>query len=580
MGILSWDEFVKQQKGEYELTIEPSELKLGDYVARIDDGGRDVPFSSSGQMVDTFAQKQWFQKNCRRVIIDVQRCLNRRTLDEAGRISDAGTLPALGGDLDLLRKRRLTPRGLVDAWQAYRQLSHSAQSLILSFHRHGQVDIEGVRHAIAELIDVLPEEMAAIMWLTHIKEKSRYTFQHGLNVALLGTAFGAAAGWDRKVLETIALAGLMHDLGKTRINLKVLNKAELLSPAEVDHVRLHTRLAHDLLAQNPDVPPAVARAVLSHHERPDGKGYPEGLTREGIPPLARLIGLLDAYDAMTSNRFHQPARSHQQALGEIWKLRGQQFDSVYAEAFSRFLGWAPPGTLMRLPGGQVAVALHSAATQPRPVVCYVQRRGEGFQLGIEVDPTQYRDSGSSPEAGYGSVLPDGFGHIDMRELTRRLPKALARTAVADSLPTRRRERRNKQRVDAPRGTRLLVVDDSLTVRRTLQNMLGQAGYRVSLAESGEGGLALAARERPDLIFLDIVLPDISGFRALRQLGRNPQTANVPVIMISGNQGAIEKFFLQRVGADDFIHKPFGRLEVFSAIERLIRAGALPKRVAC
>jgi response regulator RpfG family c-di-GMP phosphodiesterase len=577
MGIISWDEFVKQKQGEYELTIEPSELKLGDYVARIDTGGKLLSFPETGQSVETFAQKQWFQQHCHRVIIDVQRSLNRRAVDQHGRVSDAGSLPAISGNLDRLRSQKLSPQGLIDTWQVYRLLSHSAQALILSFHRHGQIDVEGTRHAIEELREILSENMAAVLWLARIKEQSRYTFQHGLNVALYGAAFAKAAGWDDHVVETVAMAGLLHDLGKTRIDLKVLNKPEPLSPAERDHVRLHCRLAYDLLSQNRGVTPAEARAVLSHHERPDGKGYPDGLTREGIPDLARLIGVLDAYDAMTSPRFHRPAMSHQQAMGEIWKLRGQQFDSDLAEAFSRFLGWAPPGTLIRLPGGQLAVALHAADGHPRPVVCHLHKRGEGFAFGVEAQPQQYRDSEDSG-GGYGSLLPDGFGGVSLRDLTRQLPKTLSLGTGSDAVPTPRRERRQRPRVDAPRGSRMLVVDDSMTIRKTLENMLGQSGYRVDLAEDGQTALDLAEQERPDLIFLDIVLPDISGFRALRRLRRNPVTRNIPVIMISGNSGAIEKFFLQRVGADDFIHKPFGRFEVFSAIERLIRSGALPRRV--
>ncbi|MEN1729735.1 MAG: response regulator, partial [Pseudomonadota bacterium] len=124
-----------------------------------------------------------------------------------------------------------------------------------------------------------------------------------------------------------------------------------------------------------------------------------------------------------------------------------------------------------------------------------------------------------------------------------------------------------------------VIDDALTIRETLRRMLTQTGYKVSVAETGEKGLALAEIEQPDLIFLDIVLPDLSGFRALRRLRSRASTQEMPVIMISGNSGAIEKFFLQRVGADDFIGKPFGRYEVFSAMERLIRAGALSQRMA-
>jgi twitching motility two-component system response regulator PilH len=110
-------------------------------------------------------------------------------------------------------------------------------------------------------------------------------------------------------------------------------------------------------------------------------------------------------------------------------------------------------------------------------------------------------------------------------------------------------------------------------------MLTQVGYRVAVAETGNQGLEEAAAFEPHLIFLDIVLPDISGFRTLRRLRSKKVTRDIPVIMISGNAGAIEKFFLQRVGADDFIGKPFGRFEVFSAMERLIRAGALVQRVS-
>lgn len=582
MSIISWDEFVKQQKGEYELTLNPENLRLGDQVVRIDDGGRGIDFPAEGRNVETFEQKAWFQRHCRRVTIDLKRCLNRRPSGTDAAMSTAGTLPAIKGDLTALAKSTLNTRKLGRAWSAYRQMSLVSQSLVLSFHQHGQVDLEGAREAIDRLLDAVPETMAALLWLTHIREKSRYTFQHGLNVAIVGAAFAHAAGWDRKIQHNIALAGLLHDLGKVRISLKVLNKDGPLSKAESEHVRLHTTLGHELLSQNEGVPQSVSRAVLYHHERPDGKGYPEGLTREGIPALARLIGILDSYDAMTSIRFHRPAFSHQQALGEIWKQRQQQFDGPLAEAMCRFLGAAPPGTVVRLPDDRIAVAIQASAKGNWPVVRQLHRRGKGVEFGVEIDLAELsaaQDGGSFAI----TTLPEGFGRISMRELTRALPAVLAESekdsSGKDSSESTFRERRRRARVDAPKGTRILVIDDALTIRRTLQHMLGQAAYRVSLAEDATSGLELAATEGPDLIILDIVLPDLSGFRALRRLRRDASTRHIPVIMISGNSGAIEKFFLQRVGADDFIHKPFGRLEVFSAIERLVRSGSLPKRVA-
>ncbi len=580
MSIISWDEFRRQQRGEYELTITPGELRLGDFVARVDSLEAALRFPPHGVKVESFDQKQWFQKHCRRVIIDLERCLNRRATGADAALSTAGVLPPITSALDSLRKRKITSGRLVDAWQIYRRLSLVAQAQILSFHRHGQVDMTEACDAVDDLLEAMDELLAALIWLTRIKEKSRYAYQHGLNTAVLAAAFAHAAGWERKVCHAVAMGGLLHDLGMMRVSLKVIRKTGPLSSAERDHVELHTRLGYELLAQNDGVPDAVARVALCHHERPDGQGYPEGLTRDGIPAMARLIGIISTYDAMMTSRFHRPAASHPQVLGELWKLRGKQFDSDLADAFSRFLGWAPPGTLMRLADGRMAVALHTLEGAVRPLVRVLHRRGDGIELGIEVDLADYPHE-SVADGKREFLLPDGTAGISHRELTRKLPKALAgiQSAVTDeSVPAApRRERRRRPRLDAPRGTRILVVDDSLTIRETLRNMLGQSGYRILLAEDGQSGLALADSEKPDLMFLDIVLPDLSGFRALRQLRKNPNTENLPVVMISGNSGAIEKFFLQRVGADDFIHKPFGRFEVFAAIERLIRSGALAQR---
>jgi CheY-like chemotaxis protein len=139
------------------------------------------------------------------------------------------------------------------------------------------------------------------------------------------------------------------------------------------------------------------------------------------------------------------------------------------------------------------------------------------------------------------------------------------------------DRRQEARVDAREGLRILVVDDSATVVAVLGRMLNQAFYEAYSADSGEAALESLNTSVPDLIFLDIVLPGMSGFAALRALRRDPRTANVPVIMISGNLKATEEFYGQRIGADDFMKKPFGRTEVFSRIQRLVEKGRLPAR---
>ncbi len=139
------------------------------------------------------------------------------------------------------------------------------------------------------------------------------------------------------------------------------------------------------------------------------------------------------------------------------------------------------------------------------------------------------------------------------------------------------ERRSSGRVDASAGLRVLIIDDSATIVAVLGKMLRQSGYDTAGAGTAELGLEFARKEQPDLIFLDIVLPGMSGFDALRQLRRDPITQKTPIIMISGNVQATEQFYVRRIGADDFMKKPFGRAEVFSRISKLVEQGRLPER---
>lgn len=140
------------------------------------------------------------------------------------------------------------------------------------------------------------------------------------------------------------------------------------------------------------------------------------------------------------------------------------------------------------------------------------------------------------------------------------------------------ERRHSEpRVRATTATRVLVVDDSATIRAVLGKMLNQDGYEVIKAGNGTEALELARRERPNLIFMDIVMPGVSGFEVLRTLRHEAPTKATPIVMISGNVQATEQFYVQRFGADDFMKKPFGREEVFERIQQLVLAGKLPRR---
>lgn len=149
-----------------------------------------------------------------------------------------------------------------------------------------------------------------------------------------------------------------------------------------------------------------------------------------------------------------------------------------------------------------------------------------------------------------------------------------RRKPAQSLLESGGNRQSNRQAMPSNGKRVLIIDDSTTVIMLLRRMLEHNGYAPIEALNAEDGIKLAVEEQPDLIFLDIVLPGMNGFAALRTLRRNAKTENVPIIMMSGNEQATEQFWAEKIGADDFMKKPFSRAEVFARIDGVLKARGL------
>ena len=159
------------------------------------------------------------------------------------------------------------------------------------------------------------------------------------------------------------------------------------------------------------------------------------------------------------------------------------------------------------------------------------------------------------------------------------PVVAGAAPVAGGIAAPALERRDRKRKNASRGAKALIIDDSATVVAALRKMLRSAGYATREAADAETGLALITQDPPDLVFLDIVLPGMNGFGALRVIRKTPSTQHIPVIMISGNEHATEQFYANRIGADDFLKKPFSRSELFAHIESLLDDSRMPRRKA-
>jgi len=196
-----------------------------------------------------------------------------------------------------------------------------------------------------------------MLWMSRIKHESEYTAEHCLNVCILAIAFGRHLRFDAAELRMLGLCGLLHDVGKMRTPRLILNKRTTLTEEEFLIIKQHTIDGHKLLKEEGGTPARPIDVVLNHHERPDCKGYPRGLKAGEISEYARIIAIVDAYDAMTSDRVYARAISPVDAQKEIYQNRGKQFDEEYALAFMQAVGPYPPGTIVELRNGMVGIVL-------------------------------------------------------------------------------------------------------------------------------------------------------------------------------------------------------------------------------
>lgn len=164
--------------------------------------------------------------------------------------------------------------------------------------------------------------------------KDRYTRGHSDRVAHLSAEIAKAIGFSDDEVERVRIAGIVHDVGKIGVPESVLCKPGRLTDEEFDKIKLHPEIGHQILEGIPGLRD-ILPGVLYHHERYDGNGYPHRLAGDDIPLLARIIGVADTFDAMSSNRAYRSKMARDVVLAEIARCSGSQFDPRVAEAFLR-----------------------------------------------------------------------------------------------------------------------------------------------------------------------------------------------------------------------------------------------------
>jgi putative two-component system response regulator len=178
-----------------------------------------------------------------------------------------------------------------------------------------------------------------VQMLVHALEaKDAYTSGHSSRVSRYALKTAVQLGFTDDALEQIRLGGELHDIGKIGTREAILNKPSPLTPEEFVHIKEHSTLGEKILAPFLSHSPVVLRIVRSHHERVDGSGFPDGIRGPQIPFEARLVAVVDAFDAMTTNRAYRPQLPTQQAIDELRRCAGVHFDPEVVEAFLKAYG--------------------------------------------------------------------------------------------------------------------------------------------------------------------------------------------------------------------------------------------------
>jgi HD-GYP domain-containing protein (c-di-GMP phosphodiesterase class II) len=173
------------------------------------------------------------------------------------------------------------------------------------------------------------------MLVQALEAKDTYTSGHSARVADYAVKTAVQLGYTGDRLEQIRLGGELHDIGKIGTREDILNKPAPLTADEFQHIKAHSALGERILAPFLSESPSVLRIVRSHHERLDGAGFPDGLTGDTIPQEARIVAVVDAFDAMTTNRAYRPSRTPFDAVDELRRCTGSHFDADVVTAFLR-----------------------------------------------------------------------------------------------------------------------------------------------------------------------------------------------------------------------------------------------------
>lgn len=255
-----------------------------------------------------------------------------------------------------------------------------SQGMQYLFNKTASEDFTSTAQVITDsLLDAILQNDAVALNVDALKVSDEYTFKHSVDVATIAMIIARKGGMPDSDIHKIGMAGLLHDVGKSRIPGEVLNKAGKLTEEEFDIMKKHSLFGYNILKEKNDLPPEVVMGVLQHHEKLNGKGYPLRLTAGQISPYAKIISIADIYDALVTERPYKKAFSQQDALEMIMAMT-EELDIGYMRDFIDSVILYPVDSVVTLSNGERARVVKNSPHYPlRPKVVGL-RSGRVYDL--------------------------------------------------------------------------------------------------------------------------------------------------------------------------------------------------------
>ena len=270
-----------------------------------------------------------------------------------------------------------------------------------SAHKEKQVDATVARTMVNGLAQAVSQNRTALLALTTLKNYDNYTFTHMVNVSILTMGQARALGIDGPLLREFGLAALMHDIGKVRTPLEILNKPGKLTDEELAIMQQHPVDGAEILRATPDLPALAPIVAFEHHRRLDGTGYPK-IERGSLNLGTMLCAISDVYDAMRSQRAYQQAFPSDRILAVLKQKEGRMFDQHLIRRFVQLIGIYPAGNLVRTDTGHLALVRHVHAPDPYRPQVRVLTDGAGAMLERPYDVNLWE--GQSREGEPGAIV--------------------------------------------------------------------------------------------------------------------------------------------------------------------------------